>query len=164
MMRGKTRRISRVAERIACWLETITELSRHELARTELLDMDSGMRNDIESTKRTLLLLRELCVDIGGMFDSIGFHCRLIDHTQETFLAVVDQSCITATNLQRALEMHDARALALLQAMHDAERTGDVADTDTDTDADGANAPRQAAPYRGTVGTATDGLGAAAKA
>jgi hypothetical protein len=125
MMRGKTTRITRVAGRIARWLETITELSQHENARTELIDMDGGMRNDIESTKRTLLLLRELCVDVGGMFDSIGFKSAFLDSTQETFLAVVDESCVTATTLQRALEMHDVRALALLREMEVAGRSPD---------------------------------------
>ncbi|WP_338758707.1 hypothetical protein [Massilia sp. METH4] len=122
MMRGKTARITRIAERIAHWLDTITELSQHEKARLELLDMDSGMRNDIESTKRTLLQLRELCTDVGGMFSSIGFSSTFLDNTQETFLVVVDDACVTATTLQRALEMHDTRALALLRELHEAER------------------------------------------
>ncbi|GGY56700.1 hypothetical protein [Pseudoduganella albidiflava] len=175
MMRGKTVRITRVSQRIGRWLETITDLSRHETARTELLDMDGGMRNDIESTKRTLLLLRDLCVDMGGMFDSIGFHSRVLDRTQETFLAIVDESCLTATTLQRALVMHDTRALALLREMHEAEhgpgaigadREGanrDGADRDgadrDGADRDGADkdgtdagvdagAPPQAGPYR----------------
>lgn len=124
MMRGKTARITRIAQRIGRWLETITELSHHEKARLELIDMDSGMRNDIESTKRTLLQLRELCVDVSAMFDSIGFKSAMLDDTQETFLIVVDESCITATTLQRALEMHDKRALALLRELHEAERGG----------------------------------------
>lgn len=125
MMRKKTARITRIAERIAHWLETITALSRSDKARLELLDMDGGMRNDIESTKRTLLLLRELCVDVGSMFHSIGFKARILANTQQTFLALVDESCGTATTLQRALEMHDARALALLRAMEEADRSRD---------------------------------------
>lgn len=123
MMRAKTARITRISERITRWLETITELSQHEKARIELLDMDGGMRNDLESTKRTLLLLRGLCIDVGGMFDSIGFKAAMLENTQQTFLAVVDESCVTATTLQRALEMHDMRALVLLQQMQDAERS-----------------------------------------
>lgn len=157
MMRGKTVRITRVSQRIARWLQTITELSQHETARAELLDMDGGMRNDIESTKRTLLLLRDLCVDMGGMFDSIGFDSRLLDSTQKTFLAVVDESCITATTLQRALEMHDIRALALLRELHEAERAVDGADGDAETKAEtnaetnaeaDADVLQQAVPYQ----------------
>ncbi|GGY08956.1 hypothetical protein GJV26_05165 [Massilia dura] len=130
MMRGKTARITRIAERIARWLETITELAQHESARTELIDMDGGMRNDIESTKRTLLLLRELCVDVGGMFRSTGFKSRFLEHTQETFMAVADESFMTATTLQRAIEMHDTRALSLLREMEEAERaSGTVVDS-----------------------------------
>lgn len=122
MMTGKTRRISRIAERIARWMETITGLTNNEKARLELLDMDLGMRSDIESTKRTLQLLRELSVDVGALFDSIGFKSRLLERTQTTFTAVVDDACTTATRLQRALEMHDARALALLREMQEVER------------------------------------------
>ena len=121
-MRGKTVRIARIGERIARWLETIVEVSQHEKARFELLDMDGGMRNDIESTKRTLLLLREVCVDVGGMFHSIGFKARILENTQEKFLAVVEECCTTATTLQRAFEMHDMRALALLRETDEAQR------------------------------------------
>ncbi len=146
MMRGKTARITRIAERIARWLETITELAQHADARTELIDMDGGMRNDIESTKRTLVLLRELCVDVGGMFHSIGFESRFLAHTQETFLAVADESCITATTLQRAIEMHDTRALLLLRQMEAAERASGTAvdsapEAAMDEVIDGVNGP-----------------------
>lgn len=125
MMRGKTARIARIGERIGHWLETITGLSHNEKARLELLDMDRGMRNDIESTKRTLLLLRELCVDVGGLFDSIGFKSRILAGTQQSFLAVVEESCATATTLQRVLDTHDARALALLREMAEVGRPSD---------------------------------------
>ncbi len=117
MMRGKTARIAKVAERIGRWLDTITELSRHDDSRTELIDMDRGMRNDIESTKRTLLALREISLDVGTMFCSIGFHSRLLDRTQQGFLNVVDASCATATTLQDALDAHDSHALLLLRQM-----------------------------------------------
>jgi hypothetical protein len=122
MMKGKTGRIARIGDKIDRWLDTITALSRHEKARLELIDIDRGMRNDIESTKKTLLLLRELCVDVGTLFGSIGFRSRILDRTQHDFLTVVDESCDTATTLQRALELHDARALALLRQLHDQER------------------------------------------
>ncbi len=115
MMRGKTARIAKVAQRIERWLEMIMELSRQDASRTELIDLDRGMRNDIESTKRTLLALREISLDVGTMFCSIGFHSRLLDRTQQGFLNVVDNSCATATTLQAALEAHDTHALQLLR-------------------------------------------------
>ncbi|TWI70165.1 hypothetical protein IP91_01245 [Pseudoduganella lurida] len=122
MMERKTMRIGRIAQRISRWLETITELSLNESARIELIDMDQGMRNDIESTKRTLIVLRNLCVDIGALFRTIGFHSNMLGRTQEGFLAVVDDACNTATTLQRALEMHDTRALMLLREMEEGGR------------------------------------------
>ena len=117
MMRGKTARIAKVAERIERWLDTIKELSRQNDSRTELIDMDQGMRNDIESTKRTLLALRGISLDVGTMFCSIGFRSRLLDRTQQGFLNAVDASCATAMTLQDALETHDRHALLLLRQM-----------------------------------------------
>jgi hypothetical protein len=115
MMEGKTARIARIAQRIQRWLSTVRELSAHEKARSELIDIDRGMRDDIEATKRTLLQLRELCVDIGALFLSIGFRSWMLERTQKAFLKVVDLSCDTATTLQGALEAHDNRALSILR-------------------------------------------------
>jgi len=115
MMEGKTARISRIARRIQRWLNTVRELSAHEKARTELIDIDCGMRDNIEATKRTLLQLRELCVDIVAMFASIGFRSWMLSRTQRTFLQAVDLSCETATTLQGALAAHDNRALSILR-------------------------------------------------
>ena len=117
MMHGKTMRIDRIAERIEHWLETVTALSHNANARTELIDMDRSMRNDIESTRRTLLALRELCVDVASMFGAIGFTSRMLERTQCAFLDAVDDACITASTLQRALEGHDNRALELLRQL-----------------------------------------------
>ncbi|GGY86172.1 hypothetical protein ACFFTM_16685 [Pseudoduganella plicata] len=117
MMHGKTIRIDRVAERIEHWLETVTALSHNATGRTELIDTDRSMRNDIESTKRTLLTLRELCVDVASMFHSIGFTSRMLEQTQRAFLDAVDDACITASTLQRALEGHDNRAIELLRRL-----------------------------------------------
>ena len=127
MMHGKTIRIDRIAERIEHWLETITGLSHNAHARLELIDMDRGMRNDIESTKRTLLTLRELCVDVATMFGSIGFTSRMLERTQRAFLDAVDDACITATTLQRALEGHDNRAIELLRQIQAQEHAGQLA-------------------------------------
>jgi len=115
MMEGKTARITRISRRIQRWLGSVRELSSHEKARTELIDIDRGMRDDIEATKRTLLQLRELCVSIGSLFGSIGFRSRILDRTQRGFLKVIDPSCETATTLQGALEAHDNRALSILR-------------------------------------------------
>jgi len=122
MMHGKTMRIDRIGERIEHWLETITALSHNAHARTELIDMDRSMRNDIESTKRTLLTLRELCVDVATMFGSIGYASRMLERTQRSFLDAVDDACITATTLQRALEGHDNRAIELLRQLDASEQ------------------------------------------
>jgi hypothetical protein len=132
MMRGKTARIGRIEQRIHSWLDTIRELSRHEKGRTELVDLDSSMRNDIETTKRTLLALRDVCLDIGTMFGSIGFRSRLLTRTQQAFVTVVDESCATATALQLALQSHDRYALALLRVMEQEKHTAPAAPAATE--------------------------------
>lgn len=129
MMRNKTARIGRIEQRIHSWLDTIRELSRHEKGRTELVDLDSSMRNDIETTKRTLLALRDVCLDIGTMFGSIGFRSRLLTRTQQAFVTVVDESCATATALQIALQSHDRCALALLRATEPGHETAQAGET-----------------------------------
>lgn len=124
MMRNKAVRIARIEQRIRGWLGSIRELSRHEKGRTELIDLDSGMRNDLDTTKRTLLALREVCLDVGTMFGSIGFRSRLLARTQRTFVTAIDTSCATATALQLALQSHDRCALALLREMAQAGHAG----------------------------------------
>jgi len=115
MMEGKTARIARISRRIQRWLGTVRELSAHEKARTELIDVDKGMRDDIEATKRSLMQLRELCISIGTLFGSIGYRSWMLDRTQRAFIKVVDLSCELSTKLQGALEAHDNRALSLLR-------------------------------------------------
>ena len=48
MMEGKTARIARISCRMQRWLRTVKELSAHERARTEMIDVDLSMREDIE--------------------------------------------------------------------------------------------------------------------
>ncbi|UTY60388.1 hypothetical protein [Massilia sp. erpn] len=115
MMRGKTTRIRRIARHIESWLSAMHELVQQEETSRELLDIGKGMQDDIEATKRTLLSLRELCVNIGEMFSGIGFRSRLLDWTQNGFLRVIDDSCSAAINLQITLASHDERVLALLR-------------------------------------------------
>ncbi|WEF35444.1 hypothetical protein [Pseudoduganella chitinolytica] len=140
-MRNKAVRIVRIEQRIRGWLGSIRELSRHEKGRTELIDMDSGMRNDIETTKRSLLALRDACLDVGTMFGSIGFRSRLLAHTQHRFMAAIDASCTTATALQLALQSHDRCALALLREM---AQVGHSALASAPVDPDAATAARSA--------------------
>jgi hypothetical protein len=115
MMEGKTARIARISRRIRRWLGTVRELSAHEKARTELIDVDHGMREDIEISKRSLLQLRELCINVGALFGNMGFHSWMLDRTQRAFITVVDLSCALSTTLQGALEAHDNRALSILR-------------------------------------------------
>lgn len=113
----KTARITSISLRIGKWLKAITELAADTHARTELIDMDMGMRNDIEMTKRTLWDLRETSVDVERLFRSVGCTSHRLARLQEAFLLVLVESYETATILQGALAEHDRCALALLRQM-----------------------------------------------
>jgi hypothetical protein len=41
--------------------------------KLEMLDLDHSMRTDIECTKSTMMELRDYCIDIGRMFEQLGY-------------------------------------------------------------------------------------------
>lgn len=126
MMAGKSMRLARIGERIHRWLCTVEELAASEKAKLEMIDLDRGMRDDIEATKRTILSLRELCDDVARLFASAGYRSWLLDRVQRRFADVVEDCCNTATRLQQALESHDRRALALLRQLQAEQQAADA--------------------------------------
>lgn len=128
MLFGKTLRLARIAARIHRWLQTVEQLQQSEKARTEMIDLDGGMRDDIEATKRTIESLRDLCLGVARLFASVGHRSRLLDKVQEMFTRVVDDCCDTATRLQGALADHDQRALSLLRQMQAEQQAVDASE------------------------------------
>lgn len=126
MLFGKTLRLARIATRIHRWLLTVERVSQSEKARTEMIDLDGGMRDDIEATKRTIESLRDLCLGVAQLFASVGHRSRLLDKVQQMFTGVVDDCCNTATRLQQALAEHDQRALSLLRQMQAEQQAADA--------------------------------------
>lgn len=116
-LEAKMGRITGISLRIKKWLKAINALSSDAHARTELIDIDMGMRNDIEVTKRTLSELREISVQVAKLFDRVGCTSRRLESLQDAFLQVLSESYECATVLQGALAEHDRRALALLRQM-----------------------------------------------
>jgi hypothetical protein len=47
-----------------------------------MIDLDCGMRDDIEATKRTIESLRDLCLGVAQLFASVGHRSRLLDKVQ----------------------------------------------------------------------------------
>lgn len=117
MLDNKIGRMRHVAAKFRKWLDTLRQMVAEGMARTELLDVDHSMRDDVESTKKTLWELRDYCIDIGRMFEQLGYTSANLRRKQSEFLLVVGTSYDTACKLQAELASHDNAVLALLRDM-----------------------------------------------
>jgi hypothetical protein len=114
-------RIRRIAGKFEQWLPAIRDFGREGPAQLELIDVDHSMRDDIEVTKSTMWELRSYCIDVGRMFDQLGYQSPGLKRRQATFLQVLELSCVSASTMQEALIAHDTAVLAVLRAqqIHD---------------------------------------------
>jgi hypothetical protein len=71
--------------------------------KLEMLDLDHSMRTDIECTKSTMMELRDYCIDIGRMFEQLGYDSAGLKRRQAALVAVLDASCASASRMQEAL-------------------------------------------------------------
>ena len=120
-------RIRRIAGKFEQWLPTIRDFGKDGPARLELIDVDHSMRDDIEVTKKTMWELRGYCIDVGRMFEQLGYQSQGLRRRQATFLQVLETSCISASTMQEALVAHDSAVLAVLRAQQIHEREGAAA-------------------------------------
>jgi hypothetical protein len=118
MLDQKIVRIKRIAGKFEQWLPAIRNLSDHG----EFIDIDLSMRDDIEVTKKTMWELRSYCIDIGRMFEQLGYRSPGLRRRQAQFLLILETSCVSASTMQQELADHDSRALALLRAQQARER------------------------------------------
>src|SRR5471032_736057 len=117
-------RIKRIAGKFEQWLPTIRAYSGDGTAQMELIDVDLSMRNDIEITKNTMWELRSYCIDVGRMFEQLGYQSQGLRRRQALFLQVLENSCVAAGTMQAALAEHDNTALALLRARQVQQHVG----------------------------------------
>ena len=115
-------RIRRIAGKFEQWLPTIRDFGKEGPAQLELIDVDHSMRDDIEVTKKTMWELRGYCIDVGRMFEQLGYQSQGLKRRQATFLQVLETSCVSASTMQEALVAHDSAVLALLRAQQVYER------------------------------------------
>lgn len=116
MLGQKTVRMQRIAHKFERWLPAIEAAAHDKVARLEFIDMDHGMRDDIEVTKRTMRDLRHHCIDIARIFDQLGYQSLRLRQQQAMFVAVLESACTAASAMQAAVHAHDADVLARLQA------------------------------------------------
>ena len=122
MLDQKTVRMKRVAGKFEQWLPTIQGFSADGKVQMELIDIDQSMRRDIEGTKNAMWDLHKYCVDVGRMFDDLGYQSKWLQRRQAAFLEILESACAAACRVQAALEAHDNKALALLRAEQLRER------------------------------------------
>lgn len=115
-------RIRRIAGKFEQWLPTIRDFGKEGPAQLELIDVDHSMRDDIEVTKKTMWELRGYCIDVGRMFEQLGYQSQALRRRQATFLQVLETSCVSASTMQEALVAHDSAVLAVLRAQQTHER------------------------------------------
>ena len=115
-------RIRRIASKFEQWLPAIRTFGNDGPAHLELIDVDHSMRDDIEVTKKTMWELRGYCIDVGRMFEQLGYQSQRLKRRQATFLQVLESSCVSASTMQEALVAHDSAVLAVLRAQQTYER------------------------------------------
>ncbi|MRW94262.1 hypothetical protein GJ699_30235 [Duganella sp. FT80W] len=120
MLDQKIARMKRIAGKFDRWGPTIREISPAAQEKLEMLDLDRSMRTDIEYTKSTMLELRDYCIDIGRMFEQLGYESAALKRRQQLFMEILDLSCASASRMQDALTRHDDAVLAMLRAQADA--------------------------------------------
>jgi hypothetical protein len=115
-------RIRRIAGKFERWQRAIREMSKEAAAQMELMDVDRSMRNDIEFTKSTMWELRSYCIDVGRMFEQLGYQSAGLKRRQAAFLQILETSYASASGMQEALATHDDAVLAFLRAEQLRER------------------------------------------
>ncbi len=116
----KIARIGRIGEKIRRWRGTLQEMGREGPAQTELIDIDKGLHADLESTRKVLWELREVCLDVARMFERLGFSSAGLLRRQHAFLRVLEESYASAGMMQELLATHDQVAIALLRQQQNA--------------------------------------------
>jgi len=118
----KIARIRRISRKFEQWRASIRTISNDAAAKMELMDVDRSMRDDIEFTKNTMWELRGYCIDVGRMFEQLGYQSPGLKRRQTAFLQILETSCASASGMQQALTAHDDAVLAYLRAEQLRER------------------------------------------
>jgi len=126
ILRQKNTNISRITKRIDRWQATVLEMSVHEKTRAEFIDLDRQMRADIEAACDSMRTLRDLCVEICGMFTEVGYHSAMLRRGRDRFDATVNEACRLSRSLIDTVDAHDRRALAIRQQEHALVQAGEA--------------------------------------
>jgi len=124
MLREKNANIRRVSRKIQRWQGTVSQLTAHDFARTEFIDLDRKMRADIEGACESMCNLRDLCLEICDLFSSVGYESPMLKRGRDRFDETVKEACRHSQSLIELVDTHDRRALAFRQQQHAIEQAG----------------------------------------
>jgi hypothetical protein len=117
ILQRKIVRMRRIAAKFQHWLDTVRKMAADSAACLEMLDLDKGMTDEVESTRQRLWELRDCCLEIGAMFEQLGYASSRLRRSQDEFLRIIAASYEMAGLLQAELARHDNAVLALLRDM-----------------------------------------------
>jgi hypothetical protein len=122
----KNANISRISRKILRWQGTVSQLSAHDCARSEFIDLDRKMRADIEGASDSMRNLRDLCLEICELFSAAGYESPMLKRCCDRFDATVKEACRLSQALVDLVDAHDRRALAIRQQQHAIEQAGEA--------------------------------------
>ena len=114
----KIERMVQVDRKFRKWLPLVQSMAAPGPRQMELIDVDRSMQGDMVSTRNTLWELRSYCIDVGALFERLGYASGALQRRQQTLLHLLEESCVSASILIDAVAEHDRQALALLRAQH----------------------------------------------
>lgn len=117
VLRRKIVRMHHISGKFRRWLAVVRKMASDARTRLEMLDLDKGMTDAVESTRKSLLELRDCCLEIDTMFAQLGYVSARLRRRQQELLQAIADACALAGVLQAELSAHDDAVLARLREL-----------------------------------------------
>ncbi|MBA5686730.1 hypothetical protein [Rugamonas apoptosis] len=115
MLQTKIVRMRRISTKFRRWVVVVRQMAAIGAERLEMLDLDKGLTDAVESTRQSLWELRDCCLEIDTMFAQLGYVSARLQRRQQELLQAISDSCELAGVLQAELSAHDNAVLARLR-------------------------------------------------
>lgn len=115
VLQRKIVHMQRICAKFRRWLSVVRQMASDGKTRLEMLDLDKGLTDAVESTRKSLLELRDCCLEIDTMFAQLGCVSGLLRRRQQELLQAIAEACGLADVLQAELSAHDEAVLARLR-------------------------------------------------
>ncbi|HJV01315.1 MAG TPA: hypothetical protein VJ752_12245 [Burkholderiaceae bacterium] len=117
ILQRKIVRMRGISAKFRRWLAVVRKMASDGRASLEMLDLDKGLTDAVESTRKSMWELRDCCLEIDTMFEQLGYVSARLRRRQQELLQEIADSCALAGVLQAELSAHDAAVLARLRAL-----------------------------------------------